>query len=129
VVQAAIVQAVGVDQAEDFLAVISQLVRQLNFLGQVMQDQQGAIEFHFLDFHVRDRGGENGASIGFLADIANEALHDFVTDALVLDFCQINAAAFAKLPDEAHVVGNILTTVKKGNLFLRSGNVEENPGK
>ena len=106
-VEASIVQTVSVDQTEDFLAVASQLVGQLNFVGQVMEHEQGTVEFDLFDFDFGKGSGEQGLAIGFAADIADMALHAFALDPFVFDFGQVNPARAPNAADEAHSGYNI----------------------
>jgi hypothetical protein len=111
VVETPIVQTVGIHQTENFLAIGSQLVRQLDFLGQMVQHQQWAIQFDLFHLDLRHRGGQDGASVGFLTDIANESLNHLAADPPVFDLGQIDFPSLFEFTDEAHVVINIITTL------------------
>ena len=119
-VEAPIVQAVRIDQAEDFLAVVPQLFGQLDFGGEVVQHQEWAVEFDGFDLRLREGSGQDGSAIGFLADIANKTLDDLVPDAAILDFGQVDPAAPFELADEAHVVSNIPTTRKDASIIFQN---------
>jgi hypothetical protein len=51
------------------------MLGQADFLGQMMQDQERAIEPDLGHGDIGDGSGENGFAVGLLADIANEALY------------------------------------------------------
>jgi len=129
VVEAPIIQAVSIDQAEDFLAVVAQLFGQVDFGGQVMQHQQGAIEFDGFDLCLREGSGQDGLAIGFLADIANKTLDDLVADAAILDLGQLDPAAPFELADEAHVVIIIHTTWKGASIIFQNQPQGKTPAK
>lgn len=77
VIQAAVIEAMGVDHAQDFIGVRTELLRQADFLSQMMQDQKRAIKPDLGDVDIRDGSGKNGLTVGLLADITNEALTTF----------------------------------------------------
>ena len=97
----------SIDQTQDFLTVGSQLIGQLNLVGQVMEHQQGTVEFDLFDFDLGQGSGEQGLAIGFAADIAEMPLHALAVDPFVFDFGQVNPAGAPNAPDEAHSGHNI----------------------
>src|SRR6266702_4728871 len=88
-VEAAVIEAVGVDQAEDLLAVGTKLLGQMNLLGQMMKYEQGTVQLDL--FHL-----------GFAADIADMALDNLALDPTILDLGKIDAAPAFDLANEAH---------------------------
>jgi hypothetical protein len=90
-----------------------------------VQDQEGAIEFDLFDLDIGDRGSEHRASVGFLADLADEALHNLASDPAAFHFGEVDFVALSELADRAYVVGIIPTTEQKRNFFLRADDVEE----
>jgi len=85
-----------------------------------MEHQEGAVEFDLGHLGVGHGGGEDGASVGLLADIADEALDDFAVDAAVFDFGEIDSPGLFELTDKAYVVSIILTTWSQVNFFLKT---------
>ena len=74
----------GVDHAQDFIGVRTELLRQADFLSQMMQDQKRAREPDLGDIDIRDGSGKNGLTIGLLTDITNEALYHLSFDPAAL---------------------------------------------
>src|ERR1035438_4181756 len=104
VVKAPVVQAVGVHQAEDFLAIGSQEVGQLDFGGQLVEHQERTVQFNLFDLDVGHGGGQDGATIALLAHIADEPLHDLVSNPAAFDLGEIGFVALYDLSYKAHVV-------------------------
>jgi hypothetical protein len=107
VVEAAIVQAVSVNQAEDFLAVGTELVGQMDLLGEMIEHQEGAIELDLFHLDFGERSGEQSLAIGFATEVANMALDTLALDPLILDFGEINPALAFDAADKAHSVHNV----------------------
>ena len=83
----------------------------------MVEQQQRAIQFDPFHLRIGDRGGEDRPTIGLFANVANETLNHLPVNPLTFDLRQIGSIAFAILADKAHVVSNILTTLKKAQVL------------
>jgi hypothetical protein len=102
VIQAAVIEAVSVDQAEDFLTIGTELVGEMNLLGQMMKYEQGAVKLDLFDLGFRQGGGEYSFAVGFATDITNMALDHLAVDPAILHLGEIDATPAFDLTDEAH---------------------------
>jgi hypothetical protein len=121
-IQAAVIDAMGVDHTQDLIGVRAQMLRQANLLGQMKQHEQRAVESHLGYVDVGDGSGKHGFSINLLAQVPQEALHDLAFDPAALDLGQIDLAALFIFTDVAHVVSNIPTTVQGTTTFEEKDN-------
>ena len=101
-VEAAVIEAVGVDQAEDLLAVGTKLLGQMNLLGQMMKYEQGTVQLDLFHLGFGQGCGQDRFAVGFAADIADMALDNLALDPTILDLGKIDAAPAFDLANEAH---------------------------
>ena len=109
----------GIHQAEDFRAVGIQLVGEADFLGEMVEHQQGAIELDLLDLDLGNRGREQGFAVGFATDITQVALHDLSLHPFIFDFREINAAFTFDPANETHSVHDIHHDERDCQVLLR----------
>ena len=94
---------------------------QMDFLGQIMQDQQWSINFNLRDLDVGQGSRQHRAAIGLLTDIANETLDNFAFDTPIFNFGEVGFIALFNLTNKAHVVSTIDTTPQNAITFLEIG--------
>ena len=78
-----------------------------------MKHHKRAGKFDAVDLSLRNRTGQDGAAICFLADLADVTLDHLALKANVFDLGQIGFSVFLDGANEAHVVYNIYTTTTR----------------
>ena len=96
--------AVGVGQAEQIFSRVTQESGEVELLGDLVQDEQGAVDGDFIDRGAFDGAGEEGFIVDLLADIADVFLDDLAVDPGVLDLGQVDGTAAFDFSYEAHGV-------------------------
>ena len=96
--------AVGVRQAEQVFSRVSQEGGEIELPGDLVQDEQWAVDGDFIDRGALDGPGQEGFVVDLLADIADMFLDDLAVDPGVLDLSQVDRISPFYFSDEAHGV-------------------------
>jgi len=95
---------VGVGQAEQVFSRVAQEGGEVELPGDLVQDEQRAIDGDLIDRGALDGPGEEGFVVDLLADITDVFLDDLAVDPVVLDLGQVDRISPFDFSDEAHGV-------------------------